>query len=131
MFYKSLIPAYQTDVQYIYTNYKKSVADGIAAANFILSLMNMDYAIGVAASVLGTILDCAYNCTNVTRDQMMEILTKECGVIVKDERWTCTSGLLIEEYFNSAMLTMTTYYYYANNDSVRKGVSGAKGTWSK
>ena len=62
---------------------------------------------------------------------MMEILTKECGVIVKDERWTCTSGLLIEEYFNSAMLTMTTYYYYANNDSVRKGVSGAKGTWSK
>lgn len=135
LFYWSLDPACQElvgkDVDYVYSAYKKSVSQGISAANVVMSLIPMDYAVGVTVSVLGTILDYAYGSSEVTPYDMMIKLADQCGVKYDGKRWTSRSGFMIEEYFNTSMFPMTTYFYYANNDSVRKGVSGAKGTWSK
>lgn len=135
LFYWSLDPVFQDqvgkDVDYVYTAYKKSFSLGLSAANAVSALIPMSYAYGVTLSVLGTILDYTYNSSNVTPYEMMITLRDTCGIKCTNGQWSCTSGFMIEEYFHSSMIPMTTYYYYACNDSVRKGVTGATGTWSK
>ena len=65
--------------------------------------------------------------------ELMNMLTETCGVLYDGTKWTIDSGLLIQEYYNSKMLTFVTYYYkpYNENNVLRKGVSYEKGTWSK
>lgn len=119
------------DVNYVYTAYKKGYSYAVQAVNFVMSLLPLDYGPGVAMNLLGVMLDYAIGAAEVEPYEMMKKLKSLCGVRYDGKKWICQNGLLIEEYFHSSMFPATRYYFYANNDSVRKGVSGAKGIWSK
>ena len=118
------------EVEYVYSAYKKGHSYALQAVNCILSLIPMDYGAGVSMNLLGLMLDYAMGYREVEPDKMARKLKNLCGVRYDGKEWVCKSGLLIEEYFDSSVFPSTEYYFYANNDSIRKGVEGAKGSWS-
>lgn len=62
----------------------------------------------------------------------IEASTYECGVRYNKYTgdWSCESGMLKTDTFHSRTIPSVRSSYSANNDSIRKGDKGAKGSWS-
>lgn len=137
LFYWSLDPACQKligkDLNYLYNAYSESTQAGIDAANFIigslLSIANVNPAISITASWLGTIISFAYSAKDNSAYSMLQTLTNECGVIYDGNSWTSCHGLVIKDFYTGTYYG-NQYYFEAYDDDILIGAQGEKGTWS-
>ena len=135
--YWSLIPACKgitgKDIDYLYSSYNQSYSQFISDVNYLSSFLNLDYVSSISVANIGRVLEIVYGECTMDDLELMNMLTETCGVLYDGTKWTIDSGLLIQEYYNSKMLTFVTYYYkpYNENNLLRTGEKGEKGTWSK